>query len=57
MKFKKTLLAFATGITLLLNILNLTGITGNSSNTDGESNNYSISVYSDDATYEETVKK
>ena len=57
MKFKKTLLAFATGITLLLNILNLTGITGNSSNTDGESNTYSISVCSDDATYEETVKK
>lgn len=57
MKFKKTLFAFATGITLLLNILNLTGITGNSSNTDGESNNYSISICSDDATYEETVKK
>lgn len=48
MKFKKTLLAFAAGITLLLNILTLADITGNSNNTYGESNNYSISVYSDD---------
>ena len=57
MKFKKTLLAFAAGITLLLNILNLTGITGNSNNTDDESNNYSISVCSDDDTCIEGEKK
>lgn len=57
MKFKKTISAFVTVVTLTLNILNLTGITGNSSNTDGESNNYSISVYSDDDTCGQAVKK
>lgn len=52
---KKTLLAFAAGIILLLNILNLTDITRNSTN--GKSNNYSISAYSDDDTCNQTVKK
>ena len=55
MKLKKTLLAFAAGIILLLNILNLTDITRNSTN--GRSNNYSISVCSDDDTCNQTVKK
>ena len=55
MKLKKTLLAFAAGIILLLNILNLTDITRNSTN--GKSNNYSISVCSDDDTCNQTVKK
>ena len=54
MKLKKTLLAFAAGIILLLNILNLTDITRNSTN--GKSNNYSISVCSDDDTCNQTVK-
>ena len=61
MKLKKTLLAFAAGmflvisVILLLNILNLTDITRNSTN--GKSNNYSISVCSDDDTCNQTVKK
>ena len=57
MKFKKTILALATVVTLTLNILNLTGIAESSSNTNGESNNYSISVYSDDVSYDSNGHK
>ena len=55
MKKNLVKIAITAGIILLLNILNLTDITRNSTN--GKSNNYSISVCSDDDTCNQTVKK
>ncbi len=57
MNFKKTILTLATGITLILNILNFIGITGDSNDADDKSDNYSISVYSDDIYFDSNGHK